>query len=208
MFSSNIKIVLVSLFALIFSVLSAQVENESKLQIGEPLPMSGVKMENVYEKKVTLSNLKSKNGLMVVFTSNKCPFIKTMEKEFGNLYAIADKNGIKMVLVNSNEKYRNTGESEKESEKNNLEEGYDFIPYIIDKDSKFADALGANTTPEVYIFDKENKLIYRGAIDDRYENSDPIVTKKYVEIAIEQYANNKKITPSETRNIGCSIKRK
>ena len=70
-----------------------------------------------------------------------------------------------------------------------------------------ADAFAARTTPHVFLFDKDLKLVYKGAIDDNV--ADPkAVTKNYLKDAITAMTSGKSIDPATTKNLGCSIKRK
>jgi hypothetical protein len=79
-------------------------------------------------------------------------------------------------------------------------------PYVIDVEHKLADAFGARTTPHVYLFDANLKLVYVGAIDDNV-NSATEVKEHYLKTAMTQLKEGKKVEPSTTKNIGCSIKR-
>jgi hypothetical protein len=78
--------------------------------------------------------------------------------------------------------------------------------YVVDKNSEIADAFGAKRTPENYLFNKEGKLVYHGAIDDN--PSDPSnVSRKHLKEAINELLNGKDITVKTSRSVGCSIKR-
>jgi hypothetical protein len=79
---------------------------------------------------------------------------------------------------------------------------------LIDQNHVLADAFGARTTPHIYLFDGKAKLVYKGAIDDRYEGgkkNQPEIN--WLETAMNQLVKGEKVTPSTTREIGCSIKR-
>ena len=78
--------------------------------------------------------------------------------------------------------------------------------YILDKNNKLADAFGASTTPHVFLFNKDLKLVYKGAIDDAV-SSKKEVKEKWLYDALSNLGQGKKINPSTTRNSGCSIKR-
>ena len=70
-----------------------------------------------------------------------------------------------------------------------------------------ADAFGALTTPHVYLFDNNMKLVYRGAIDDNVKKSSD-VKAFYLQDALNNMVASKTIEPQTTRQLGCSIKRK
>ena len=83
--------------------------------------------------------------------------------------------------------------------------GYTY-PYLIDKKSAVANAFGAKTTPHIYLFNGDQKLVFKGAIDDNYKDINK-VKEPYLLNAIEQMVAGKKITVAQTKAVGCSIKR-
>jgi hypothetical protein len=108
------------------------------------------------------------------------------------------------VVINSNEAQRNTADSFDEMKKYARTQGYDF-PYTVDVNSTLADAFGATRTPEAFLFDKNMKLVYRGAFTD---DSDPKVSKVfYLKDAIASVRDGKVITLNTTKSVGCTIKR-
>ena len=83
---------------------------------------------------------------------------------------------------------------------------YPELAAISARSGVVADAFGARTTPHVFLFDKDMKLVYKGAIDDNV--SDPAAVKeKWLENALNALASGAAIDPATTRNVGCSIKR-
>ena len=168
-------------------------------------------MKDVSNENVSLSTLKKENGLLVIFSCNSCPFVVGNEKtegwegRYNELFDLSQENKIGMVLVNSNEAKRETADSfirmKERSKKMNYKANY-----ILDKNNKLADAFGASTTPHVFLFNKDLKLVYKGAIDDAV-SSKKEVKEKWLYDALSNLGQGKKINPSTTRNSGCSIKR-
>ncbi|MGB0404046.1 MAG: redoxin family protein [Salibacteraceae bacterium] len=191
---------------------SLKVANENKaLEIGSEVPLSDEKMANIDGKAYSLNDLKKENGLLVVFSCNTCPFVigngdkEGWEGRYNDLYESALKNQMGMVLVNSNEAKRKGEDSMKNMKAHAKEQGYKMA-YVIDKNHKLADAVGARTTPHVYLLDKDLKLVYRGLIDDNV-NSAKEVKVKYLEGAMKEVANGRSPEPATTKAMGCSIKR-
>ena len=110
-----------------------------------------------------------------------------------------------MALLNSNEAKRSGDDSMEAMKQHAKEKGYN-TPYLLDENSAIANAMGARTTPHVYLFDKNMELVYRGAIDDNYKDASK-VNANYLEEAIKALLDGKSIDPSETKALGCSIKR-
>ena len=77
--------------------------------------------------------------------------------------------------------------------------------YTLDKEAKLATAFGAQTTPHIYLFNGEGKLVYKGAIDDNAAKKRK-VKKNYLMNAIKAVGKNKEVKLAETKALGCSIK--
>ncbi len=180
--------------------------------IGEKAPMITAPMMGIDGQANTLLDLKGDNGLLVIFSCNTCPFVvgngaKTegWEGRYNGLAELAESLNIGMVLVNSNEAKRDGDDSFTEMKNHAKEAGY-TMPYLVDEGSKLANACGARTTPHVYLYNSKLELAYRGSIDDNV-NRAAEVKERYLEMAMTRMAEAKKIKTSETKAVGCSIKR-
>lgn len=180
--------------------------------IGEKAPMVTAPMMNIDGQPQTLLNLKGDNGLLVIFSCNTCPFVvgngdKTegWEGRYNGLAELAESLNIGMVLVNSNEAKRDGDDSFTEMKNHAKEAGY-TMPYLVDEGSKLANACGARTTPHVFLYNGNLELAYRGSIDDNVNRASE-VKEKYLEMAMNRLAEAKKIKTTETKAVGCSIKR-
>ena len=177
----------------------------SQLELGSIIPMSKELMINVTDEKMSLDNNFDENGLLVVFSCNTCPFVVMWEDRYRQLEEMCQINKVGMVYINSNEAKRN-GDDSKEAMKNYAKSmGYTF-PYLIDQNSSVANAFGAKTTPHIYLFDENKKLVYKGAIDDNFRDISQ-VKETYLLDAIEQMVSGVDIKIKETNSKGCSIKR-
>jgi thioredoxin-related protein len=189
----------------IIASFSAFKQNEV-LSLGEEAPLADLQMRDVSGKEQSLNGLKKEKGLLVIFSCNTCPFVLAWEDQYPGLGELTEKLDLGMVLINSNEKKRLGDDSMEEMKEHFSEMNYN-TPYLVDTDSKLADAFGAKTTPHVYLFDSEMKLVYRGSINDKYENKSKEATKHYLKEAIEELGAGDDISNNDTREIGCSIKR-
>lgn len=79
------------------------------------------------------------------------------------------------------------------------------FPYVVDASSDVARAFGATRTPEAFLFDREGRLVYHGAIDDNAKQPDQ-VKARYLEEAVNAVVDGKEIAVQETKALGCSIK--
>lgn len=193
------------------ALLAAAPHELPTLTIGTPLPKPDQAMMDVKGKEVTLKQIAGTNGLLVVFSCNTCPFVvgsegsEGWEGRYPALGDLCKKNDIGFALVNSNEAKRAGDDSMVEMTAHYRAKGYNGH-YLMDKDHVVADAFGARTTPHVYLFDKNMKLAYIGAIDDNVASA-KAVTAHYLDDAIGNMVAGKPIDPATTRNKGCSIKR-
>lgn len=193
-------------FLVAFLISATPVLASGELEIGATAPAQDIKMKEINGKEFTLKNLQGKNGLLVIFSCNTCPWVIAWENRYNELAELANSNGIKMIAINSNEAYRDGDDSMKSMKEHAKKQGYTF-PYLVDQNSKVADAFGATRTPHVYLFDKNMKLVYRGAIDDSAKDVSA-VTKPYLKNALNNLGAGSEIDPSSTKSLGCSIKRK
>lgn len=194
-----------------FVTTSYQKGKVKELKVGKSMPMADHSLENINGVNTTLSNSMGEKGILVVFSCNTCPFVvgndnfEGWEKQYNEIHAYAVERGFSMVLINSNEAKREGADSKEEMIKHAEEKGY-TMPYLIDSNSELANAFGAKTTPHVYLFDSNKKLIYRGAIDNAVETG--AETKEtYLYCALNSSSKGEKIEKTETPARGCSIKR-
>jgi peroxiredoxin len=175
------------------------------LQIGANMPKADVKMQDINGKEITLKQAMKKNGLLVMFSCNTCPYVLKNQQRTNEICAYAQKNNIGVVLLNSNEKLRGNEDSHEAMKSYAKEQGYKWH-YVIDKNHEVADAFGANRTPENFLFNGEGKLVYHGAIDDN-PNDAGSVSRKHLKEAIDEMTAGKDISVKTSRSVGCTIKR-
>jgi thioredoxin-related protein len=207
------KTILFSSIFILLTALSFTLKDAIKsIEIGTKAPMSNVKLKDVSEKKFSLEDLKKENGLLVIFSCNSCPFVVGNQKtegwegRYNEINSIANSNKIGMTLINSNEAKRENADSFEKMKERSLKMNYNS-KYLLDVNNQLADAFGASTTPHIFLFNKDLKLVYKGAIDDNVD-SKKSVKAKWLSDALKNLGAGKEINPAVTRNSGCSIKRK
>ncbi len=178
------------------------------LGLGESAPLADREMENVDGEMVSLTGEVGENGLLVIFSCNTCPFVIGWEDQYPGLHELATENDMGMVLVNSNARFRD-GHDSMESMRAHYEEAGYTCKYVVDDNAELANAFGAQTTPHVYLFDSDLSLVFEGSINDKYENRDKVATQEWLRDAMTKLAAGEadQIDPSDTQQIGCSIKR-
>jgi peroxiredoxin len=178
----------------------------SSLEIGKPIPKTDLRLQAVDGKTITLARAKGRNGLLVIFSCNTCPFVVKNESRIKDISAYATKADLGVVIVNSNEGQRDAEDSF-DAMKQYMSEKQFSGSYVLDKNAELADAFGATHTPETYLFGKAGTLLYKGAIDDS-PRDEASVKHHFLKDAIEASVHGEVVKTNSTKSIGCSIKRK
>lgn len=194
------------MFALAFTLIALGVSAQYKtLEIGDGAPEKDFKMEDVGGKWLSFNSVKDDKGTLVIFSCNTCPFVVAWEDRYPTVAKIAKENKIGFMLVNSNHLKRSGDDSKKAMKAHAEAYKYDW-PYLIDEESKLANAYGAMTTPHVFLFDSNDTLVFIGAIDDNYKDATK-VNAFYLKDAMTALGKGNEIAQQVTRATGCSIKR-
>ncbi|MDX1445519.1 redoxin family protein [Lishizhenia sp.] len=198
--------------ALLFVGLTSEKKEITTLAIGADMPGKDLELTRTDENKTTLKDFKKDKGTLVIFSCNTCPFVvgsdnfEGWENSYNDIQAVAKANNIGAVLVNSNAAKRDKGDNLEDMRKRAEEKAY-LMDYVLDKRSRLADEFGAKTTPHVFLFDANDKLVYEGQINDAYKPNNKKV-KEYLKDALNALGTDKKIKNSKTDAVGCGIKRK
>jgi peroxiredoxin len=179
---------------------------DSILPIGSKMPMADTRMKDISGKQVAMKDVKKSNGVLVMFSCNTCPYVIKNQERTIEIGRYAAKNNIGVIILNSNESQRGSDDSFDAMKNYAKNQGYEWN-YVVDENSVIANAFGATRTPECFLFNKDLKLTYHGAIDDN--PSDPSnITRNHLKEAITEMVAGKAVSVTESRSVGCTIKRK
>jgi thioredoxin-related protein len=192
-------------FLSIFAI-AASFKSFNALPIGSAIPKANLKLKDVSGKEIMLNDAKKENGLLVMFSCNTCPVVIANQSRTKEVCQYASDKKIGVVILNANEGDRDGGNSFAAMQSYAHQQNYNWF-YAVDKNSELADAFGANKTPECFLFDKNGKLVYHGAIDDSPGNANT-VKRHHLNEAVNELIAGKNISVSETRSVGCSINRR
>jgi glutathione peroxidase-family protein len=200
--SMNMKKLLLPFLSFAFTVLFSCGSDETP---AESIPKADVTMKDISGKETSLQEAFKENGLLVMFSANTCPYvIKNQERtRVISQYALANKVGV--IVLNSNEGTRGDDDSFEAMQAYAKEQGYQWS-YVVDQKSVLADAFGATRTPECYLFNKDQSLVYHGAIDDNPSDAGNI-KRTHLKAAIDEMVAGKEIAVKTSRSVGCTIKR-
>lgn len=190
------RILLTMIFAVMAFVSFSQVNAGNDFAIG--VTLENFKLPDTNGKEHSYNDLKGKNGAIIVFLSIQCPVVRAYDERINKLAEEYKAKGVNFIGINSN-----STESSVEVKKH-AEKTYKF-PVLLDKGNAIADKFNASATPEMFLFDAKNKLVYHGAIDN--DRSGENVTSNFLRVALDENLAGKAITKAETKAFGCTIKR-
>ena len=173
------------------------------LNVGDKAPSTNVKMKNVDGREISIADVAGKDGTLVIFSCNHCPFVKAWQGRIASIGNAAKGKGVGVIVINSNDPADYPEDSYGEMQKRSEQLGFTF-PYVVDATSDVARSYGATRTPEAFLFDKDGKLVYHGAIDDSKEADK--VAQHFLQDAIDELVAGKQIATKETKFVGCGIK--
>jgi peroxiredoxin len=200
------KRLLLAFIAIAFISIASFAQSFTPIAIGSSVPMNDVKLKDVSGKEISLKDAAGKNGLLVMFSCNTCPYVIKNQDRTKDICEYAKANGYGVVIINSNEDLRSNEDSYDAMQKYAAEQGYKWN-YVVDTDSKLANAFGATRTPENFLFNADGKLVYHGAIDDNPSDASD-VKEQFLRTALNENAAGKEVTKKESKSVGCSIKRR
>lgn len=173
-----------------------------KLQIGDAAPYFSLKGTD--GKIYSLSDYSAKKGLLVLFTSNHCPYAQAYEERVLNLASRFQEAEIAFVQICSNDGDAFPADSFEQMVEKSVRIDF-LIPYLSDTTQSVAKAYDAECTPEAFLFDQDLRLFYRGTIDDNYADANA-TESRYLEDALEALVAGIKPETPVTHALGCSIK--
>ena len=121
-------------------------------------------LPDAWGNKHSLRDLAGKEGTVVIFACNHCPFVIHLAKEVGELAKEFSEKGVKTVVINSNDLVKFSQDGPIHMIDFAKENGWDF-PYLIDESQIVAKSFGAACTPDFFLFNGEGSLAYAGQFD-------------------------------------------
>jgi peroxiredoxin len=154
---------------------------------------------------VSLEDFKGAPALLVAFICNHCPYVKHVRHELARLGKEYQGKGVAVVGISSNDVTTHPDDSPKMMVREKAEVGYPF-PYLYDETQKVALDYKAACTPDFYVFDKNQKLVYRGQMDASRPGNPIPVTGKDIRSALDAMLAGKPVSDDQRPSIGCNIK--
>lgn len=160
---------------------------------------------NVDSQTISLSDFEGKPALLVMFICNHCPFVKHIADELSALGREYQSRGAAVVAISSNDSTKYPEDSPEQMVHEAETRGYVF-PYLFDEDQAVAKAYKAACTPDFFLFDGDQNLVYRGQLDASRPGNDIPVTGSDLRTALDAVLSGQPVAQEQTPSIGCNIK--
>ena len=151
------------------------------------------------------SSVAGKRGVLVMFICNHCPFVVHVRAKVVEVAHAALDLGLAVVAINSNSVRTHPQDGPGPMKELAKREGFRF-PFLFDATQDVARAFDAACTPDFFVFDAEQRLVYRGQLDDARPGNGKPVTGRDLKAAIEAVAAGRPVSPEQRPSIGCNIK--
>jgi peroxiredoxin len=156
-------------------------------------------------KTVSLDDFRGAPALLVVFLCNHCPYVKHVRHELARLGRDYQARGAAVVGISSNDVAAYPDDSPEKMRQEKAEVGYTF-PYLYDESQEVAQAYQAACTPDFFLFDRDQKLVYRGQLDDSRPGNPIPVTGKDLRAALDAVLAGAPAPEKQRPSMGCNIK--
>ncbi|MDG2380923.1 MAG: thioredoxin family protein [Pirellulaceae bacterium] len=165
----------------------------------------GFSLLNVDGQMVNNQDFPGAPALVVMFICNHCPYVIHVADHLAGLAAEYQSQGVAFVGINSNDTSGHPMDSPEQMVHEAESRGYVF-PYLFDETQKVAKAYGAACTPDFFVFDQDQKLIYRGQLDESRPKNEIPVTGKDLRQALDAILRGETIPEEQKPSLGCNIK--
>jgi peroxiredoxin len=162
-------------------------------------------LPDAHGKNVSLADFSDKPALLVIFMCNHCPYVKHVAAGVAQLGKDYQARGVAVVGISSNDVKKHPDDSPAKMAEEAKARGYTF-PYLYDESQKVAQAYRAACTPDFYVFNSKQELVYRGQMDASRPDGGIPVTGQDLRAALDAVLAGKAPAAEQKPSIGCNIK--
>jgi peroxiredoxin len=160
---------------------------------------------NVDGRTVSLADFNGAPALLVVFMCNHCPFVKHLAAALAQFAQEYMQKKVAVVGINSNDVASYPADSPEQMVHEAEDQGYTF-PYLYDETQGVAKVYRAACTPDFFLFDRDQRLVYRGQFDSSRPDNGVPITGADLRAAVDAVLAGKKPSDKQMPSIGCNIK--
>ena len=156
-------------------------------------------------RKYSSTDFAASPALLVVFMCNHCPYVKHVQANFTELAKDYQAKGVAIIGINSNDVENYPEDSPEKMAEEIRSAGYSF-PYLYDETQAVARAYRAACTPDFFLFDRDQRLVYRGQFDDSRPKNGLPVTGNDLRAALDAVLAGHPAPAEQKPSVGCGIK--
>jgi len=169
------------------------------------MPAPGFTLPDPEGKTWSLEDFQGSRALLVAFICYHCPYVVHIRQAFGAFAREYQEKGLGVVAIAANDTAQYPEDGPEGMAKEVREGSYTF-PYLFDETQEVAKAYRAACTPDLFLFDGERKLVYRGQFDDSRPGNGIPVTGKDLRAAADAVLAGRPVPEEQRSSIGCNIK--
>ncbi|WP_258101545.1 thioredoxin family protein [Marinoscillum pacificum] len=176
----------------------------SMLDLGTEAPDFELK-DVVTGKSISFANARGAKGTLVMFICAHCPYVIHVQDEIVKIVAEYRDLGVDFIAISSNDAENYPGDSPEKLKEQAETVGFSF-PYLYDEGQSVAKAYQAECTPDFFLFDENNQLVYRGRMDESTPGNDKPNDGKDLHAALDALIKGTAISEDQYPSMGCNIK--
>ncbi len=156
-------------------------------------------------KQISLNSFSGKKGLLVMFICQHCPYVQHVKEELARLGKEYAAKNLGIVAISSNDAENYPDDKPEKLKEMAKELGFSF-PFCYDESQEVARAYSAACTPDFFLFDQDQRLVYRGQMDDSRPGNGKPVNGRDLRAAIDAVLAGRPVSADQKPSIGCNIK--
>lgn len=154
---------------------------------------------------VARDDFEVQGALLVMFICNHCPFVLHVVDELSRVGADYRERGVGIVAISANDVDQRAGDGPDDMARFAVDHGFTF-PYLYDESQAVAQAYHAACTPDLFLFDADRKLVYRGQLDGARPSNDVANDGRDLRAALDAVLDGRAVDEAQQPSLGCSIK--
>ena len=178
--------------------------NSTMLPLGTKAP--DFELPCVVEKRAfSKDQVKGNDGLLVMFISRHCPYVVRVKEQLAQLGKDYNNSGIGIVAISSNDVESHPDDSPLRLKQMVEEEGFTFH-ILYDESQEIAKAYKAACTPDFFLFNGDEELVYRGQLDNARPGNTAPCDGRDLREAMDAILDGKPVSNEQAASMGCNIK--